>query len=531
MQLHLHEGASLEASSSGCSTYDSRRSPAAPGDIIVVSLKQSAVRGAIVTLIGQWAKFAIQICSIIVLSRVLPSTDFGLVSMATAITNIANLLGDFGLSTASVQAQDATHRETSNLFWLNVVLGCVFSAAVYAVAPLIALFYHQVDLVRVVHWISIVFFLNAAAAQFRAECQRRLRFRPLALCDVVSMAVGTGVAIILAVQDAGYMALVAQPIVATATLLVMLIAVARWLPLPPTYTTVRRFIRFGANNLGVQLINYTSGNIDTILVGKFWGSVDAGLYSRAFQLLMLPIQQIVGPMTRVALPVLSRLESQTEFRRYFLRSQLALGYITVGVLSLAAVFCFPAFQILLGPSWQGVKVLFLVLIAGGVFELFAYPFSWIYLSRAATGRLLKVTLWTRPIMIILIGIGAIWGPLGVSIAVSVGFFFNWLAQLLIELPFYGFTRRELLLVALRPLMFFGLMTLVASPLAWLNGTWANPWLQVIALSGVVGAYITVAVATSRALREDLAGIKSAVFAGRLQSRLPKYAPVSGQSGP
>ena len=70
-------------------------------------------------------------------------------------------------------------------------------------------------------------------------------------------------------------------------------------------------MRFGGL-FATQLISYGTKNVDNIAIGVVWGAGPLGYYDRAYQLLMAPLNQINAPMTRVALPVLSRIHDEKE---------------------------------------------------------------------------------------------------------------------------------------------------------------------------------------------------------------------------
>src|SRR5205823_9595149 len=71
------------------------------------------------------------------------------------------------------------------------------------------------------------------------------------------------------------------------------------------------------------LFPYTTlfrSNLDNVLLGRYWGASQLGLYSRGYQLMTLPIDQINGPITTVAVPALSRLaDSPERYRQAYLR--------------------------------------------------------------------------------------------------------------------------------------------------------------------------------------------------------------------
>ncbi len=68
-----------------------------------------------------------------------------------------------------------------------------------------------------------------------------------------------------------------------------------------------------------------------------------------------PLQQINAPLSRVALPVLSRLRDDGEYLAFFRRLQLAvcftlgLGFATMAGLSV------PTTNLLLGPQWRASR--------------------------------------------------------------------------------------------------------------------------------------------------------------------------------
>ena len=64
------------------------------GDGIATNLKTKSVRGGIVALVAESADFAIRLGSVAVLARLLVPEYFGLLSMVTAFTSIADRFKD-----------------------------------------------------------------------------------------------------------------------------------------------------------------------------------------------------------------------------------------------------------------------------------------------------------------------------------------------------------------------------------------------------------------------------------------------------
>lgn len=467
-----------------------------------MSLGGAAARGALVTLGAQWIKFAVQLVALAVLARLLDPTDYGLIAMAAAFIGVANLIADFGLSQAAVQSQTITQGQKSNLFWLSVLLGAVLAGAMLLLAWPIAAFYGEVQLVPIIQVLSVLLFVGAASGQFRAEVSKGLRFRALGLADVVATVVSSALAIVLAVLGFGYWALVAQQLAMLGVQSVVLVIAARWAPSAPSREPMRALVTFGTNNLGTRLVNYVSENADNVILGRFAGPDAVGIYSRAYQLFHMPLQQLAAPLTRVAFPILSRLNGTPEFDRYIQRGQLLLTYLLAGVFFAAIGLASPIIDIVLGPDWSQAKPLFAILAVGGVFQSIGYVYYWIFLAKAMTGLQLRYAVISRSLMVALMLVGVLWGAPGVAAGLAVGLALNWLILTVFAIPRTGVAVRPLVVAALRPIGCYALMLAAASPVILLATGWAPGW-AFAAIAGAMVAALALQLLLFRRVRDDL----------------------------
>lgn len=395
------------------------------------SLGDVAARGTKVTLFAQLIRFLLLIASLVVLARLLSPADFGIVAMVTSIIGVAQILRDFGLSTAAIQARSLSDAERTNLFWVNVVVGAGCGAIAIACIPLIVALYGEPQLNTIILTLAGVFVLDGATTQFQAELSRELRFTALAITDISAQALGVGTAIVLALVGFGYWSIVIQQVVVGALTLMFSIIVCRWRPgLFRRRVPIGRFFRFGGGVLGTQLVAYVTKNTDNVAIGAAFGAGPLGIYTRAYQLLMTPLNQINAPLTRIALPVLSRVQDDDElYLRYVSRSQLLGCYLTSTIFAVSAGLSVPLVALLFGPRWAGVAPIFAVLAIGGVFRAMDQLAYWIYLSRGLTGKQLQIFLVTGPIMVALMLAGLPWGPIGVAIGCSLGYSMHWAISL------------------------------------------------------------------------------------------------------
>ena len=415
-----------------------------------MSLSATATRGGAAVVTGQVIKLCLLLVNLIVLGRLLSPADFGLLAMVMAVVGVGELFRDFGLSSAAVQAKTISHAQKSNLFWINSLLGLSLAGACCGAATLIASLYGDPRLVNVILAISVTFLLNGIQTQFQVELTRNHRFFTLAATDVGSQVAGLGVAVILALSGAGYWALVGLQLGIAATLCILRVALARWVPgLPTRRSEIKPFLQYGWHLGWAQIVGYISYNVDSIILGARSGAAALGLYNRAFQIITLPVVQLLGPLSNVVLPLLSRVESKVVFVHAVIRIQLMLSYIASLFFGLLVATAYPFVRILLGPAWVQSAPILQLLSIGALFQVMTYTGYWVFLARSLTKSLLRYNLVTKTFVILCVVIGSTWGPLGVAAGYSLGLVVSWPVSLFWLRRISDFPVRETTPIALR----------------------------------------------------------------------------------
>ncbi len=420
-----------ETSSTGGADHESGAGAGQP------NLGKRAVRGAAVTMAAQGGKIGIQVLSVVLLARLLSPHDYGLIAMVLAIIGVADIFRDFGLSSAAIQSPSLSRDEQINLFWVNTAFGALLAVLAVAAAPLVATMYRQPDLTTITMALAVNFVLNGVATQYRADLNRRMRFRQLALADVAGPASGLAVAVVVALAGGGYWALVAQQVTQVSVMLVLVVVGAGWLPRwYQREVPVRRFLAFGLRLAGSQIVSYIGNNTDTVVLGLTVSPSELGLYNRSFQLVTTPVGQIRGPLNSVAIPVLSRIQDdEPRFQSYVARGQMAMGYSLVVGLAFVAGAATPIVSVLLGSQWLGAIAVLQLLAIGAAFQTLSYVGYWVYVTKGLVNHLLHYTFLSTALRIVCVLIGSLFGIVGVATAMAVVPLLAW------PLSFWWLSRR------------------------------------------------------------------------------------------
>ena len=392
-------------------------------DHLTADLGQRTARGGAVTLVSQGIKFCTGIAATVVLARLLNPHDYGLIGMVAVVTGFISMFKDLGLSAATIQKEEITSDQISTLFWVNVGLSVVVMLLTIAISPGVAWFYGESRLTLITIGFATGFLFGGLAVQHEALLRRQMRFSALAAIEIISIMAGLAVAIPMAWRGNGYWSLVANQLVQGLTYAVGIWVVSGWRPgRPRRYSGIRSMLAFGSNLTGFHVVNYFARNLDNILIGRFWGSASLGLYAKAYQLLLLPIDQINSPIANVAVPALARLtDSPERYRNAYLRILEKVALVTMPGMAFMIATSDWLVVFILGPQWIEASRIFALLGIVGLVQPIANTTGWLFITQGRTREMFHWGLLGGTIMIVSIVIGLPWGAVGVATSYSAVF--------------------------------------------------------------------------------------------------------------
>lgn len=385
------------------------------------NIKDKVLRGGPIRILAQLAIFILRFGSLMVLARLLTASDFGLVAMVAALTGILNLLRDFGLSTAMVQRPTVTSELISALFWTNMLAGAISVVLIVALSPFIVSFYHEPRLQVITIALATGFLFSAAGVQHVAILEREMRFTRLALIDVASVAIGSAVAIAVAVKSGGYWSLVMMTVVIPLVSTAFAWSSTGWIPgRPRREVGLWQMVHFGATTTLNGLVVYVAYNLDKVLLGRFWGAEALGIYGRGYQLANIPIENLNSAVGAVALSALSRMQDDPErFRAYFLRGYSLLLSLTIPVALAFALLADDIVAVVLGENWKEVGPILRMLAPTVIVFALINPLGWFMFALGLVRRSLTIALLLAPLVIFGYLIGLPHGPIGVAACFSI----------------------------------------------------------------------------------------------------------------
>jgi PST family polysaccharide transporter len=383
---------------------------------VQADLRGSSVRSATYTAAAGLVSFFCRIGSTMILARLVLPEHFGLLAMVAAVVGFAEQFRDLGLSTATIQAKSLTRQQVSNLFWVNVGCGSGIALVVAALAPVLAWFYHDARLLPVTLAIALTPFLGGLGVQHQALLTRQLKLGRISTIRMGSALFSDLLGIGLALAGAGYWALVIREITRNLFVLLGIVFSCRWLPAWPARTDgMKCLFAFGGNLTAANMLGSLVGNVDKILLGRYFGPAATGFYRQAQFLISAPMDQVVHPIFRVSEPGLSSLQHEpVRYRNYYRKILSMVSLLTMPLSVLVAVYSQECTRILLGDKWLASAELVRIL----AMATFLTPSVWtshlVLLTLGRGPQYLRLKIAENLVFLCMVGIGLQFGPTGVA---------------------------------------------------------------------------------------------------------------------
>ena len=378
------------------------------------------MRGAGATLFAQAATYSVQLGALSVLARLLVPSDFGLMALVTTFSIFLASIVQIGIPEAILQREDIDTRVASNIFWTALGLAAGLTVAFAATGLPLAKLYGDPRISRVVEISSVSIFFTGASVVHVALLDRAMHYSANAANTFASRLISVVVAVLLARGGAGYWALVGGVIAQPLAYAIGAWSLCWWIPMFPRRANgTKSLLSFALNVNAMGNITYWTRNMDNLLVGWRFGSSTLGFYKKAYDLFMLPTNQMLS-LFPVAVSTLSRLtRDPARYRQYLLGGLSALALLGMGAAGALTLVGGDVVRLILGPAW-GTSGLIFRFFAPGIGVLLIYrATTMIHLSIGTPGRLLRWTILEFAVTGLLFLIGLHWGAVGVAAAWTV----------------------------------------------------------------------------------------------------------------
>lgn len=338
-------------------------------------------KGVFFSAIGKYSNIIVQLLVQAILSRLLTPKEYGVVAVVNVFLVFFQMLADFGIGPAIIQNKKLTKKEINSIFIFSCYLALVLGIAFMLLGYPISLFYNDAIYIPISLVLGMCVFFYGVLVVPQNMLLREKNFMTVNMVTVIANVLSGVISVVLAVLGFSYYSLIISNTLKAAFLFFVFYFKTRLkIGFKLEMTPIKKIFSFSKNQFVFNFINYFSGNLDKILIGKYFSTSSLAYYDKSYQLSLYPNQILTNVIYPVIQPIMSDFETRMDkIKQVYLLLTRFLG--TIG-LSLSVFLIFSSKEIiffLFGDQWGG---------SVPSFQILAFS-VWIQLILTITGAIFQ----------------------------------------------------------------------------------------------------------------------------------------------
>ncbi len=297
------------------------------------------------SLIGKFAAFIIQFVFLAVYARIFTPQEFGIVASIQVFILFFQMLSDMGVGAAIINQNSVSSDERNGVFTFTILMGIFLAIATYLLSFLLVFFYNGYDYTNLSEIIAVSVFFSSLNIVPNTALIKSVQFLKISRVTILSELVSFVFVYLLYSNNLGVVALASRT---------MFQSIFRFLftyhgclntslgrpSIGMDFSLLKKISSFSSYQLGFNFINYFSRNLDTILVGKFFGMQLLGVYDKAYQLMRYPLMLTTMSISPAIQPVLAKHKDDISYivseHNLLVKRLISLSIIIAGVVLINA---------------------------------------------------------------------------------------------------------------------------------------------------------------------------------------------------
>lgn len=345
-------------------------------------------------LISQISKILCQVAVLILLARLMPPSEYGLIALASIVVALGMLFRDMGTSAAIIQRNVLNNKVVNAVFLLNMLLGLLVCVFLMTSAQFFSAYFSQEKLSNVIILLSLTFPVLSLATTQKALMERESDFKKLAFIECTSILLSTVLCILTAAIGGGVYSVVVQAISNALISTILIVKASGWSIRNVRFKdikNIKELVSFSGNLFAFNLVNYFYRNADKYIIGKNMTTTVLGAYDLSYKIMLFPIQTLTSVLSRAFFPAFSKLQNNDkEFKELFIRNTISVSLLSfpmlTGLMALREDFVSFTF----GKEWLLVSSLLLWLCPVGMIQALGSSTGSILMAKGRTDILFKL---------------------------------------------------------------------------------------------------------------------------------------------
>lgn len=276
----------------------------------------------------------------IILARLLEPQMYGTIALVTVFTTILQVFVDSGLGTALIQKKDADDLDFSSVFYFNLVSCIILYMLMFSLAPTLAKFYNNKDLIPIIRVISLTIVISGVKGIQQAYVSRNMLFKRFFFSTIGGTLASAFLGIYTAYLGFGVWALVIQQLSNTTVDTLILWITVKWRPKKMfSWIRLKTLLSFGWKLLCSSLLETIYNNIRGLIIGKMYSASNLAFYNQGEKFPQMIVMNINASIDSVLLPTMSSVQDNRERVKKMTRRAIKVSTYIMAPLMMGLAFC------------------------------------------------------------------------------------------------------------------------------------------------------------------------------------------------
>lgn len=322
------------------------------------SMSHRALRGTVWLFIGALINRVISVVKSGVLGRLLKTSDFGVMGVASVLLRWVEMFSSPGVTQALIQKRGDVSSYLDSAFVVQLARGVLLSAVVLAGAPAGAYFARTPEAVPIVRAVAVILLLRALTNPAVVYLQREMDFKREIRWRLAGSTTGLVIAVVGGLVYRNVWSMVASLIAAQFMQTVASYLVVPYRPrLRVNLAQVRELLQFGKWIYFSHILMFCNMHADALFVGRMYGASQLGLYEVGATIALVVTSTIGAQVSGVALPAFSKMHHASGSGAgrgtgdAYLRLVRTLCLLLVPVSCAMMLFAEPLVILVMGHKW------------------------------------------------------------------------------------------------------------------------------------------------------------------------------------
>lgn len=250
----------------------------------------------------------------IYIARLIGPESFGFIGILTVFMLLADGVISGGFTNALIQrSQQLTEEDASTVFWINLAWGIFIYLTLYMTAPLIANFYHQLELIEISRVLFLIIIINSFAVVARAKLMINLDFKSQAIANTYATFFSSIIAVFMINYGYNYWALVWLMVSKALVCSLFICWYGRWVPQWAfSRNSFELLFGFGSKLMLAGFVATLVSNLYVVIIGRYFNVAQVGYFTQATNLSNYLSQFISSTLQGVTYPIMTSMKEDQE---------------------------------------------------------------------------------------------------------------------------------------------------------------------------------------------------------------------------